>query len=99
MFVGKARSLHLRGAPEKCFTQVSSSLTRKHQTTLKSLPGTNTAAGVYFMSMDAQTKSPTDISIFISMEHRYLRMIDRLMAHTTGLVCLISTVSGCSKKR
>ncbi len=31
--------------------------------------------------------------------HRHLRNIDRLMANTTCLVCLISTVSGRSNKK
>jgi hypothetical protein len=30
-------------------------------------------------------------------DHRILRKIDGLMAHTTCLVCLVSTVSGCHK--
>jgi hypothetical protein len=33
-----------------------------------------------------------------SLDHRHLRNIDCLMAHTACLVCFISTVNGCSKK-
>jgi hypothetical protein len=44
MFMGKARSLPLIGAPENGFTMIGSSLSRKHLTTLKGLPGTNTLA-------------------------------------------------------
>jgi hypothetical protein len=37
MFVGEARSLPKSGAPERFFTRVGSSLTRKHQTRLERL--------------------------------------------------------------
>jgi hypothetical protein len=35
MFVGKATSMPYSGAPERCFTWVSSSLTHKHYTSLE----------------------------------------------------------------
>jgi hypothetical protein len=37
MFVGEARKLPWSEAPERCFTQVGSSLTRKHSTSLEKL--------------------------------------------------------------
>jgi hypothetical protein len=37
MFAGKARSLHLRGTPEKCFTRVDFGFTCKHETGLERL--------------------------------------------------------------
>ncbi len=37
VFVGEARSLPKSGAPEKCFTRVSSNLTCKHLAKLESL--------------------------------------------------------------
>ncbi len=37
MFVGKAKSLPLSGAPESCFGAVGSSLTHKHTTRLERL--------------------------------------------------------------
>ncbi len=33
------------------------------------------------------------------LSHRHLSNIDSLMVHTTCLVCFISTVNGCSKKK
>ncbi len=38
------------------------------------------------------------ITINQCFDHRHLRNIDCLMAHTACLVCFISTVNGCSKK-
>jgi hypothetical protein len=37
MLVGKARSLPQNGAPERCFTQIGSGLTRKYYTRLERL--------------------------------------------------------------
>jgi hypothetical protein len=34
----------------------------------------------------------------VSLPQRHLSKIDRLTAHTTSLVCFISTVNSCSKK-
>jgi hypothetical protein len=38
-------------------------------------------------------------TIFCIGDHRYLRNIECLMAHTACLVCFISTVNGHSKKK
>jgi hypothetical protein len=55
MIVGKVRILPKSGAPERCFTQVGSNLTRKCYT-WKGLPGINTLA-YYENSLNASIKS------------------------------------------
>jgi hypothetical protein len=46
---------------------------------------------------------PPFASLFLyyitALNHRHLRNIDCLMAHTTCLVCFINTVNGHSKKK
>jgi hypothetical protein len=38
-------------------------------------------------------------TIHVHCNHRHLRNMDCLMVRTTCLVCFISTVNGCSKKK
>jgi len=54
--------------------------------------------------MDGQTGctlrvSPTAVLYGVTLYHRHLRNINCLMPYTACLVCFISTVNGCSKKR
>jgi hypothetical protein len=49
--------------------------------------------------MNVVGKPCTFYLVLITIHHRHLSNIDCLMAHTTCLVCFISTVNGRSKKR